>query len=54
VAEHVLASWASEVAHFRKVMPNDYKRVLTVLAEAERDGLSEGEALDRVMAASRG
>jgi glutamate synthase (NADPH/NADH) large chain len=54
VAEHVLKGWEAEVASFRKVMPNDYKRVLSVLAEAERDGLSEAEALDRVMAASRG
>ena len=39
---------------FRKVMPRDYKRVLTVMREAEEDGLSEHEALGRVMVAAHG
>jgi glutamate synthase domain-containing protein 3 len=28
VAEHILANWKQELAHFVKVMPTDYKRVL--------------------------
>ena len=35
-------------------MPRDYKRVLTVMREAEEDGLSEQEALGRVMVAAHG
>jgi len=54
VAARILDAWATESAHFRKVMPNDYKRVLNVMKEAEQEGLSEAETLARVMAASRG
>jgi hypothetical protein len=35
-------------------MPKDYRRVLTVMQEADRDGLSEDETLLRVMAAAHG
>jgi glutamate synthase (NADPH/NADH) large chain len=34
VAERMLADWDADVDAFRKVMPKDYKRVLTVIAEA--------------------
>ena len=39
LAERLLDQWESEVEAFRKVMPKDYRRVLGVLAEAERLGL---------------
>jgi glutamate synthase (NADPH/NADH) large chain len=54
VAERILTSWESEVDSFRKVMPKDYKRVLTVMREAEASGLSEDETLQRVMEAAHG
>ena len=53
-AERMLASWSVEVSKFRKIMPTDYRRVLEVLEMAEREGLSESEAIDRVMEAARG
>ena len=54
VAEHLLASWSVKVSHFRKVMPLDYKRVLTVMREAESKGLDETETMRLVMEASHG
>jgi hypothetical protein len=35
-------------------MPLDYRRVLAVMKQAETEGLSEQETLDRVMAAAHG
>jgi glutamate synthase (NADPH/NADH) large chain len=54
VAERLLDGWESEVESFRKVMPKDYRRVLSVMADAERAGLSESETLAKVMEASHG
>jgi glutamate synthase (NADPH) large chain len=54
VADRLLAQWESEVEAFRKVMPQDYKRVLSVMSEAAKSGLSEDETLTRVMAAAHG
>jgi glutamate synthase (NADPH/NADH) large chain len=54
VAEGLLSQWESEAASFRKVMPQDFKRVLTVMEEAASSGLSEEETLQRVMAAAHG
>ncbi|HET6615735.1 MAG TPA: glutamate synthase large subunit, partial [Dehalococcoidia bacterium] len=54
VADLLLSQWESEVGSFRKVMPEDYKRVLTVMKEAETAGLSEEETLSRVMASAHG
>ena len=54
VADRILGQWESEVESFRKVMPQDYKRVLAVMAEATAEGLSEDETLTRVMAAAHG
>ncbi len=54
LADRLLAQWESEVASFRKVMPSDYKRVLTVMDEAATSGLSEEETLTRVMASAHG
>jgi glutamate synthase (NADPH/NADH) large chain len=54
VARRLLAGWSVAVSHFRKVMPLDYRRVLAVMKQAETDGLSEQETLDRVMEAAHG
>jgi glutamate synthase (NADPH/NADH) large chain len=54
VADAILRQWESEVESFRKVMPEDYKRVLSVMEEAAASGLSEEETLTRVMAAAHG
>ena len=54
VAEHLLASWSVKVSRFRKVMPLDYKRVLTVMKQAESEGLDETETMKLVMEASHG
>jgi glutamate synthase (NADPH) large chain len=54
VAERLLVAWELEVSHFRKVMPRDYKHVLTVMREAAEGGFSEQEALERVMVSAHG
>ncbi len=54
VADRVLADWDTDVSAFRKVMPPDYKRVLTVIDEAKADGLDEEQTVDRIMEAARG
>ena len=41
MAERLLASWSVKVSRFRKVMPLDYRRVLTVMKQAEAEGLDE-------------
>jgi glutamate synthase (NADPH/NADH) large chain len=51
IGERILASWHEEVRSFRKVMPRDYRRVLTAIAEAEAEGRDVNEA---VMAAAHG
>jgi glutamate synthase (NADPH/NADH) large chain len=53
VAESVLASWAVELSKFRKVMPTDYKRVLTVIEDAEAAGLDEDATVAKIMEAAR-
>jgi glutamate synthase (NADPH/NADH) large chain len=53
-AQRVLTDFENEDTHFRKVMPRDYKLVLSVMASAKADGLSEQETSDRVMEAARG
>jgi hypothetical protein len=35
-------------------MPTDYKRVMTVMRDAEQQGLSEDETLAKVMEAAHG
>ena len=52
VSERLLADWSSALGAFRKVMPLDYQRVLRVLADAEAAGLTEEEAVDKVMEAA--
>jgi glutamate synthase (NADPH/NADH) large chain len=54
VAQRLLDAWGTESAHFRKVMPVDYQRVLDVMQKAEAEGLDEETTLARVMEASRG
>ena len=54
VAERLLADWDTAVEVFRKVMPTDYRRVLTVMREAQADGLDEAATLVKVMGASHG
>jgi glutamate synthase (ferredoxin) len=44
-AFEVLARWEEMVPKFVKVMPKDYKRVLTALKKAEASGLSGDDAL---------
>ncbi len=53
VADWVLDGWSDEVTKFRKVMPQDYKRVLTVIEQAQADGLDEDATVDRIMEAAR-
>jgi glutamate synthase (NADPH/NADH) large chain len=54
LADRLLFDWAYTVECFRKIMPRDYKRVLTVMREAEEHGFSDQEALGRVMVAAHG
>jgi glutamate synthase (NADPH/NADH) large chain len=54
VAARLLDGWPDAGTSFYKVMPKDYRRVLTVMDEASRAGLSEAETLARVMAAAHG
>ncbi len=53
VAERILDDWDTSVASFRKVMPKDYQRVLTVIAESEAAGLDEAATVDKIMEAAR-
>ena len=54
VADRLLGQWGSEVGSFRKVMPEDFRRVLTVMRDAEAAGLSEDETLAKVMESAHG
>ena len=51
VAARILGDWHNQLAQFRKVMPQDYKRVLEAARVAEERGINVDEA---IMAASRG
>jgi glutamate synthase (NADPH/NADH) large chain len=51
VAAGLLTDWVAALARFGRVMPRDYKRVVTAAAQAERDGVDVSEA---VMAAASG
>src|SRR5271165_1646475 len=51
VAAALLADWEASLPRFARVMPRDYKRVLSAASRAERDGLDVSEA---VMAAASG
>jgi glutamate synthase (NADPH) large chain len=45
VGQRILAGWRSELKHFIKVMPRDFKRVLQAIAEAERTGEDVDKAI---------
>ena len=45
VGRRILADWTTELGHFRKVMPRDFKRVLKAIADAERNGDNVDEAI---------
>jgi glutamate synthase (ferredoxin) len=44
-ALHILASWAQYLPKFVKVMPKDYKRMLSAMARVKLAGLSGDEAV---------
>ncbi|GFG71310.1 glutamate synthase large subunit [Mycolicibacter senuensis] len=50
-ARAILADWPNHRRHFVKVMPRDYRRVLTAVAEAKASGTDPNEA---IMAAAHG
>jgi glutamate synthase (NADPH/NADH) large chain len=54
IADRIMQNWASEVKNFRKVMPRDYKKVLTVIEAARAEGLNESDTAQRIMEAARG
>ncbi|RCW44694.1 glutamate synthase (NADPH/NADH) large chain [Halopolyspora algeriensis] len=45
VAAELLADWDAALRRFGKIMPTDFKRVLTAKADAERDGRDVNEAI---------
>ncbi|RME52825.1 MAG: glutamate synthase subunit alpha, partial [Caldilineae bacterium] len=45
VAARVLANWPEMVSKFVKVYPKDYRRMLEIIAQVEKEGLSGEEAL---------
>ncbi|WP_179466544.1 glutamate synthase large subunit [Mycolicibacterium vinylchloridicum] len=51
VGQRILSDWESQLKHFVKVMPRDYRSVLTAIAEAERKGENVDDA---IMAAANG
>ncbi len=53
VAERILDGWDDALGSFRKVMPRDYKQVLTVIAESKAAGLDEAQTVDKIMEAAR-
>jgi glutamate synthase (NADPH) large chain len=54
LAERILEEWDERPHAFRKVMPRDYRRVLTVMKDAAAAGLSEEETLVKVMESVHG
>ncbi|NLU85011.1 glutamate synthase large subunit [Rhodococcus sp. HNM0569] len=51
VAARILSDWSQQAAHFAKVMPRDYKKVLMAIKDAEIRGADVDEA---IMEAARG
>ncbi|MCA4721483.1 glutamate synthase large subunit [Mycolicibacterium fortuitum] len=51
VGQRILSDWDGNLKHFVKVMPRDYKRVLTAIAAAEKAGEDVNAA---IMAAANG
>jgi glutamate synthase (NADPH/NADH) large chain len=54
LAAYLLSDWGAVLHRMVKVMPRDYRRVLSVMQLAEADGMSMDEAHDRVMVAAHG
>ena len=54
VALRIVDDWSDQWQSFKRVMPTDYARVLSVMAAAEAAGLDEEATLAKVMEASRG
>jgi glutamate synthase (NADPH) large chain len=54
LAGYLLSDWGAVMHRIAKVMPRDYKRVLSVMREAEAAGQSIDEAHGRVMVAAHG
>jgi glutamate synthase (NADPH/NADH) large chain len=54
LAAYLLSDWGAVLHRMVKVMPRDYRRVLTVMQVAEADGMSIDEAHERVMVAAHG
>jgi glutamate synthase (NADPH/NADH) large chain len=53
VAARVLEGWDASLGAFRKVMPTDYQRVLTVIAQSREAGLDEEATVTKIMEAAR-
>jgi glutamate synthase (NADPH/NADH) large chain len=53
VAQRIVDDFDVALASFRKVMPKDYKRVLTVIADSKAAGLDEAATVDKIMEAAR-
>ncbi|MGV0837642.1 glutamate synthase large subunit [Mycolicibacterium thermoresistibile] len=54
IGRRILDDWDGHVTHFAKVMPRDFKRVLTAIADAKAAGASEQEIDEAIMAAANG
>ncbi len=54
VAKALALEWRSARRRITQVMPRDYRRALELMADAERDGLSEDEATAAMMGALHG
>jgi glutamate synthase (NADPH/NADH) large chain len=54
LADRIVSQWSTEVSKFRKVMPRDYRKVLTVMEAARAEGLNESDTAQRIMEAARG
>jgi glutamate synthase (NADPH/NADH) large chain len=54
VAGRLLADWDTSLSKFRKIMPEDYARVMRVMRDAQAAGLSEAETLAKVMESAHG
>ncbi|WP_319429093.1 glutamate synthase large subunit [Mycobacterium sp. RTGN5] len=54
VGQRILSDWESQLKHFVKVMPRDYRSVLTAIAEAERNGDDVDSAIMAAAAAANG
>ncbi|MFM7806241.1 MAG: hypothetical protein ACKPGK_17350, partial [Verrucomicrobiota bacterium] len=51
-AARILKDWSTAQSKFVKVMPRDYKRVLTALHKAQSEGLTGDDALNAAFEAN--